>query len=189
MTFAAHNAPNMHRLSYYTVGVTAVVEKRWEIHCCRQRWYLLLQKMSDVLHIAIVQGRHRFVWICKNFLCFSSLLCAQRYFCLASVVKKVTCDAPITSGMTVRSLNDSVLTEHIEIITFSEVYQYMHCSMLAGKPESSFRMHLQIQSLATLVPVIFFIKSNLWIKSFRKSCGTHAHFTNYCMNKWVVVIS
>jgi hypothetical protein len=36
-------------------------------------------------------------------------------------VRKVAFDVLITSGMTVRSFNDSVLNEHIESITFSEL--------------------------------------------------------------------
>jgi hypothetical protein len=36
-------------------------------------------------------------------------------------VKKAAFDVHITSGMTVRSFNDSVLNEHVESITFSEL--------------------------------------------------------------------
>jgi hypothetical protein len=36
-------------------------------------------------------------------------------------VKKVTCNVLITSGMIVRSFNDSMLNEHIESITFSKL--------------------------------------------------------------------
>jgi hypothetical protein len=55
--------------------------------------------------------------------------------------------------------------------------------MMAGKPESNFRVLVQIQSFATLVPVISSIKSNLSIiKSFGKPPGTKAHFTRYCLN-------
>lgn len=37
----------------------------------------------------------------------------------------------------------------------------MHYSMLAGKPEFTFRVLMQIQSFATSLPVISSIKSNL----------------------------
>jgi hypothetical protein len=125
----------MHRLSYVVIRSDgqwySCNGKRREIHCCRLRLYLFLQKMSDVLHIEIVQRRHRFVWICKNLFRFSTLLCALSYFCsflscldrneLLRHVKKVSCDARITSGMTVRSFSDSVLNEHIESITLSEL--------------------------------------------------------------------
>ena len=57
------------------------------------------------------------------------LVCAQSYFYsfLSSLdrnellwhIRRVACDVLITSGMTVRSLNDSVLNEHIESITFA----------------------------------------------------------------------
>jgi len=36
-------------------------------------------------------------------------------------VRRVSSDVLITSGMTVRSFNDSVLNEHIESITFCEL--------------------------------------------------------------------
>lgn len=40
---------------------------------------------------------------------------------LLRYVKKAAFDVHITSGMTVRSFNDSVLNEHVESITFSEL--------------------------------------------------------------------
>jgi len=36
-------------------------------------------------------------------------------------VRRVACDVLITSGMTVKNFNDSVLNEHIESITFCEL--------------------------------------------------------------------
>jgi len=54
--------------------------------------------------------------------------------------------------------------------------------MLAGKPEFNFRVLMQIQSFATLVPVISSIKSNLSIKPFGKPGGTKAPFTRYSLN-------
>jgi len=62
-------------------------------------------------------------------------------------------------------------------LTVPDVFQCMHCSMLAGKPESNFSVLMQIQSFATFVPVISSIKSNLSIKSFGKPHGTKSHFT------------
>jgi len=42
--------------------------------------------MSDVLHIEIVQRQHRFVWICKKFLGFSTLYVLKVIFVLSLVV-------------------------------------------------------------------------------------------------------
>jgi hypothetical protein len=36
-------------------------------------------------------------------------------------VRRVACDVLITSGMTVRNFNDSMLNEHIKSITFFEL--------------------------------------------------------------------
>jgi hypothetical protein len=59
------------------------------------------------------------------------LLRAESYFCsfrscldrseLLRHLRKVAFDALITSGTTVKSFSDSVLNEHIESITFSEL--------------------------------------------------------------------
>jgi hypothetical protein len=124
----------MHWLSYVVILSDgqwhSCYGKRREIRTCRIRLYLYVQKTSDVLHIEILQRRHRFLWICKNLYRFYSSLCAQSYFrsflsCLDRKelmwhVKKA-CDVLITSGMTLRSFNDSVLSEHIESIRFSEL--------------------------------------------------------------------
>jgi len=58
------------------------------------------------------------------------LVRAQSYFCsfnscldrneLLLHMRRVACDVLITSGMTMRNFNDSVLNEHIESITFCE---------------------------------------------------------------------
>jgi len=42
--------------------------------------------MSEVLHVEIVQRRHRFVWICKKFLRFSTLYVLKVLFVLSLVV-------------------------------------------------------------------------------------------------------
>jgi len=116
------------KLSYYLMcSDTAVTKKSARF----ARLYLFLQKMSNVLHVENVQRRHRFVWICKNLFRFSTLLCTQSYLCsflscldrneLLRHINKVDCDMLITSGMTVRSFNDSVLTQHIESFAFYEL--------------------------------------------------------------------
>jgi hypothetical protein len=60
------------------------------------------------------------------------LVCAQSYCCsfcscldrkeLLWHVRRVACDVLITSGMIVRSFNDSLLNEHIESITFCKLH-------------------------------------------------------------------
>jgi len=42
--------------------------------------------MSDVLHIEIVQRRHRFVWNCKMFLLFFTLYVLKVIFVVSLVV-------------------------------------------------------------------------------------------------------
>ncbi|GFG40041.1 hypothetical protein Cfor_10534 [Coptotermes formosanus] len=61
--------------------------------------------MSDILHVEIIQRRHS---------------CLDRSELLRHL-RKVAFDALITSGTTVKSFSDSVLNEHIESITFSEL--------------------------------------------------------------------
>jgi len=58
-------------------------------------------------------------------------VCAKCYFCsflscldrneLLRHVRKEACDVLITSGMTVRGLNNSMLNEHIQSFTFCEL--------------------------------------------------------------------
>jgi len=96
---------------------------KWrEIHCGREGLYLFVLKLGDVLHIEIVQRRHRFVWICNMFNVLLHLVCAQSYFCsfhncldrneLLLLVRRLVCDVLITSGMTKRNFNYSVPNEH-----------------------------------------------------------------------------